>query len=144
MQTIKIDTRDSVRNFEPGERVAVTCAWQLDETPREVEVRLVWYTSGKGDRDVSVVQAHPLEAPQAMDMRQLEITLPEGPYSFSGKLISLLWALELVAEPSGESHRIDITVAPGGSEVLLPAEKETDLLTKMRERSGGRFSINFR
>ena len=117
---LKIDTSDGRRSFYPGETVPITCAWQFEKAPRAVEVRLTWYTQGKGDQDVSVVETVRFDDPPAMDMRHCEVTLPEGPYSFSGKLISLLWALELIAEPSGESHRTDITVSPTGEEVLLP------------------------
>ncbi len=37
---------------------------------------------------------------------------PRSPYSFSGKLISLIWALELVALPGREAARTEITLAP--------------------------------
>jgi hypothetical protein len=119
MSNLKIDTRDGRRDFAPGEMVPLACAWQLDEPPESVEVRLVWYTRGKGDQDVRVVETIRYDAPGAMDMKRPEFTLPEGPYSFSGKLISLIWAVELIAEPSGESHRVDIVVAPEGEEVQL-------------------------
>ena len=45
--------------------------------------------------------------------------MPESPYSFSGKLVSLLWALELVAEPSGDTERKDISITPTGTEISL-------------------------
>jgi hypothetical protein len=47
------------------------------------------------------------------------VRLPETPYSFSGRLISLLWALELVAPPSKTVGRQELVVAPGGQEVRL-------------------------
>jgi hypothetical protein len=45
--------------------------------------------------------------------------LPEGPYSFSGKLISLIWALELACSPGSETVRREITVSPTGHEIVL-------------------------
>jgi hypothetical protein len=119
MSHLKIDTQDGRRDFAPGEAVPLACAWQLDKPPASVEVRLVWYTRGKGDQDVSVVEAIRYDEPGAMGMKRPAFTLPEGPYSFSGKLISLIWAVELIAEPSGESHRVDLVVAPEGEEVQL-------------------------
>ena len=124
---LKIETSDGRRNLRPGERVAITCAWQLEEPPESVEARLVWYTRGKGDQDLSVVETLAFDKPQAMGMEQGEFVLPEGPYSFSGKLISLLWTIELIAEPSGASHRADITVSPTGEEVLLKAGADDSL-----------------
>ena len=47
------------------------------------------------------------------------MTLPAGPYSFSGRLISLIWALELVAEPGNHVARVEITLGPDGQEVVL-------------------------
>lgn len=136
MSTLKIDTQDGRRNFLPGETVALTCAWQLEQAPRAVEVRLFWYTRGKGDRDVSVVETERFDAPAAMDLKRLEFTLPNGPYSFSGKLVALLWAVELVVEPSGESQRIELTVSPSGEEVLLHGVA-SDLVDESTDRKKG-------
>jgi len=43
--------------------------------------------------------------------------------SFSGKLISLVWALELVVLPKGASTRQEIKIGPGAKEVRLPDVK---------------------
>jgi hypothetical protein len=45
--------------------------------------------------------------------------LPLAPYSFSGKLISLIWGLELVLEPSQETARFEFTLSPTGEEIML-------------------------
>lgn len=49
--------------------------------------------------------------------------LPADPYSFSGTLISLVWALEVVAEPGGAAGRIDVVVSPTGNEIRLTAKE---------------------
>jgi len=126
MSNLKIDVRDGRRNFRPGETVPITCAWQLEKQPKRVEVRLVWYTRGKGDSDVSVVQTVPFAQPRELGLERTELQLPEGPYSFSGKLISLVWAVELIVEPSGESHRVDLVVGPHGDEVVLQSVAAAD------------------
>ena len=41
--------------FLPGEKLTVTALWALPEKPESVEVRLFWYTQGKGTQDVGVV-----------------------------------------------------------------------------------------
>src|ERR1043166_4380135 len=67
----------------------------------------------------------------AQPPRAVGLRLPESPYSFSGKLISLVWALELVAEPSKEVIRREFVLAPGGEEVRLdslPARETTKRL----------------
>lgn len=115
---LTLTTADSRTSFEPGETIAINTSWQLPTAPRQAEARLVWYTQGKGDADVGIVQRLPFENPQASDNRSCEFLLPESPYSFSGKLISLTWAVEVILEP-GQTKRLDLVVAPGATEVRL-------------------------
>jgi hypothetical protein len=115
----ELSTTDGRTAFEPGETIEVAAEWQLESEAESIELRLVWYTRGKGETDVSVVERVPFEFPSLSESRTATIRLPMAPYSFSGKLISLCWSLELVADDDEASHRLDITVAPGAREVLL-------------------------
>ncbi len=119
MSNVSISIRDGRTDFSPGDRIELQAEWQLVETPRAVEVRLVWYTRGKGDTDVCVVDEARFDQSQSFGQRQCNFQLPAAPYSFSGKLVSLVWAVEAVVEPSGESQRLDIVVAPGAQEIDL-------------------------
>lgn len=121
MNPITISTSDGRTQFAPGERLDVAAEWQLDRAPRTVSVRLVWYTRGKGDTDVCVVDEQRFDDPQSFQRRDCTFQLPEAPFSFSGKLVSLVWAVEVVVEPSDESARLDIVVAPDGKEIDLRA-----------------------
>jgi hypothetical protein len=58
----------------------------------------------------------------AFGEQRVSLRAPSGPYSFSGRLISLLWALEAVAEPGGEVARREIVLSPSGEEVRLDAQ----------------------
>jgi hypothetical protein len=107
--------------FSPGETLEGTASWRLAERPRSLELHLFWYTRGKGDRDLELVETQPIQPPEPNGRCDFRFRLPAGPYSFSGKLVSLLWAVELVAEPGAKGARTEITVAPGGREVLLSA-----------------------
>lgn len=119
MSWIQIQTDGGSAAFRPGEPVSGTVSWRLDEPPANVELRLFWYTEGKGDQDVEVIETVPFESPGAEDRRAFLVRLPEGPYSFSGRLISLLWCLEAVAEPGDQVGRLPITVGPDGEEIVL-------------------------
>lgn len=119
MSRLQIDTVNDRTEFEPGAEITVFLKWDLHQSPDAVELRTVWNTAGKGDTDVGVVSTQRFDSPSQRESRQTTITLPVGPYSFSGKLISLVWALELVALPGGESARFEITIAPGGREVMI-------------------------
>lgn len=119
MERIEVSTRDGRYFFRPGEMIEGTVAWHFGEAPRSVELRLFWYTEGKGDRDLEIVTAFPFEAPGADDRRAFRLQAPAEPWSFSGKLISLTWALEAVAEPGARAGRAEILISPTGSEILL-------------------------
>ncbi|MCA8999652.1 MAG: hypothetical protein KDA80_21835 [Planctomycetaceae bacterium] len=123
MSQLQIETDYSA--YYPGGELRASVSWQLAEIPDSAELRLVWNTSGKGDRDLKVVHVVPLPDPQAKDERNVELTLPWGPYSFSGKLISLIWALELVLQPGNVSARREITIGPEAREVILINKAET-------------------
>jgi len=119
MSTLKIGTYENRTAFRPGEELAGRVLWILDGEAEAVELRLFWYTSGKGTRDVAIVDRVRFDAPQRRGQREFRFTLPASPYSFSGKLISLTWALELIVLPSDEAERLEITVSPTGQEVAL-------------------------
>jgi hypothetical protein len=119
MEWIQVETRDGATAFVPGETVEGTASWQLEKAAQSVELRLFWYTQGKGDQDVGVVATVPFPEPALQDRRSFRIPLPAGPYSFSGKLISLLWALEVVAEPGSRAGRLEIIVSPSRREIQL-------------------------
>lgn len=119
MSRMKIETAENRTEFFPGEEVKGRVSWELDKPPQSVELRLFWYTRGKGDQDVSVVQTVDFSNPSQYEQRDFSITLPDAPYSFSGKIISLIWALELVAQPSGTTERLEILLTPTGAEIDL-------------------------
>jgi hypothetical protein len=119
MEDLRVETQGGANAFLPGETVEGTVSWQLDTPAETVELRLFWYTRGKGDQDVGVVSIVPFANPGLADRRTFRVRIPEGPYSFSGKLISLLWALEVVAEPGSRADRLEITVSPTRQEILI-------------------------
>ena len=117
MLTLRLD--NDVTKFEPGAQVIATAEWQLDRPAKAIELRLLWFTRGKGDSDEDVVREVTFDDPGSSGQKRLGIQLPDSPYSFSGKLVSLMWALELETLPAGETERLEITVAPGGHEIVL-------------------------
>ena len=105
--------------YLPGEPISGTVTWEL-ETPAEgVELRLFWYTRGKGTTDVQVVKALHFDSSGTSGSRPFRFVLPEEPYSFSGKLISLIWALEAIVQPDNRVERRELIVGPGARETVL-------------------------
>ncbi len=118
MNRLRIEFDGDRASFLPGEQVAGTVSWQLLEPTESVELRLFYYTLGKGDQDVGVAEAKELPAVQEGEER-FELTLPRQPYSFSGTLISIVWALELVANPGAITERLEIVIGPEKREVRV-------------------------
>jgi hypothetical protein len=108
--------------FAPGDVVDGVASWRLDAAPQTVEVRLFWYTKGKGTRDVGITQLVSVATPGAAGEEHFKLVAPQGPPSFSGRLISLQWALELVVEPGSLAERVELVIAPEGREIVLHPE----------------------
>jgi hypothetical protein len=117
-EALTIAPTDAVTARRPGEVIELSAEWSLDTPPQTLEARLFWFTRGKGTQDVSVVETQPVASLEASGKRRIKFKLPEAPYSFSGRLISLVWAVELVAD-DGASVRWEFTLSPDGKEILL-------------------------
>ena len=121
MNWLEVSLRDGRTAYRPGEKVQGTALWQVEERAKKIELRLFWYTEGKGDRDLSVVAWETIDPPSETGQREFSFDIPSaGPTSFSGTLISLLWAIELVIEPGDRAARAELVVGPDGREILLP------------------------
>lgn len=106
-------------NFEPGETMRGRVEWLGQETPDSLEVRLLWYTEGRGDRDVGVARTLRIEGLVSTGSREFEFELPAGPYSCSGRLISICWAVEATLLPDDLTQRVEFLMAPDGREVEI-------------------------
>ena len=115
---LTIRTLDDRTAFTPGEEITVVAEWQLADPSPAAELRLVWYTQGKGDADIQIVDRTAIPAPHDTRSHLWRVRLPDSPFSFSGKLITLTWAIELVFG-ADQSQRLDIVIAPAGREILL-------------------------
>ena len=124
MPDLAIEFENDRRSFEPGEEISVMLSWNLESPHQAIELRAVWNTEGKGTTDLGIEHSITIDSPDSTGSRRMSFTLPEAPYSFSGHLISLVWALELVVKPSEQSCRKEFTMAPGAAEVILrPVEQ---------------------
>jgi hypothetical protein len=120
MSTLRIDISSGERaGHRPGEIIGGRVSWQVDEEPRSAELRLFWFTSGKGTQDVGNIDLATFQTPRMHDERLFSFTLPRQPFSFSGKLISLVWALELIVEPGSNVARETFVLSASGGEVIL-------------------------
>lgn len=117
MSRIELETDRAA--YRSGEPIRVALRWTLDERPQSLLVNLLWYTQGKGDEDVTIVSGEAIENPGTSGSREIAFTAPAHPPSFSGKLISLSWAIEALTEPADAVERCEIVIAPEAAEILL-------------------------
>lgn len=104
--------------YELREPIRGRVTWQGPSAPKNAELRLFWRTEGKGDRDSAIVEPLAFDQPMAHDERTFSFLAPIFPPSFSGRLISLVWGLELAL--NGKSAAvIDLTISPRSGEVTL-------------------------
>jgi hypothetical protein len=130
MSQLRIDLSDQRSAFQPGEELTGSASWQLERQMSSIELRLFWFTRGRGMEDAGVAQTIRFEQPLNEETRSFKFRLPDAPYSFSGKLISLIWALELVLQPSKEVIRRELVIGPGCREVQLSSvESECGKMT---------------
>ena len=125
MNEFKIGTRENVTAYRPGDEIAGAAAWRLDKRVDWIEVRLFWHTDGKGTQDVEVVETVRFDQPQLEEARSFRFTAPGFPHSFSGKLISLVWSLEIVPASGDDSARVDLVISPTGQEIQLHRDEGT-------------------
>lgn len=105
--------------FRPGEQLAGNVTWHLEKEPKRMEIRLFWYTRGKGTEDALILDVKKIDPVVMQGSQEFNFLLPKHPYSFSGVLISLVWAVEVVVEPHGESERKEFVMAPEGTEIVV-------------------------
>lgn len=105
--------------IEPGDPITGRVVWTGAMTSFEVTLR--WVTSGKGDKDESIVAQTVIfvEGIEASEAR-FELKTPLGPFSFSGKLITLSYFVR-VEDTAGEHGQMEaqVMIAPGGKEIEL-------------------------
>jgi hypothetical protein len=90
--------------FEPRTRLAgtVTITPGNNIRARKTYVQLQWHTEGRGDRDEGAVAALSLtEAPLQAGVPlvgRFAFDLPDGPWSFAGHYINIIWEVLLVVD----------------------------------------------
>lgn len=103
--TVEINLRDTEGRFRPQGRVEGSVSWGLGSGPEWLEVRLVWHTEGKGTSVVNVVGRVPLTDARVGNQRTFSFTLPEMPYTYHGRILSILWSIDVFGPARGPLRR---------------------------------------
>ena len=111
MAELRIQTRDGGVHYAPGETIEGIVSWNLDHV-KSAALRLFWRTEGKGTQDIGLSAEMPFDQPRPADERAFRFTVPQGPWSYDGKLVAIVWALELETEPGGQMESLELVVSP--------------------------------
>jgi hypothetical protein len=117
--SLVIQINEGQTGFRPGEMISGTASWTLPVAPTRVDVELFWSTRGKGTVDSRIVEWARVEQPGAVGQKAFSFKAPIEPPSFSGKLVTLLWGVRLVVQPSQEQAQVNLTISPTGQEINL-------------------------
>lgn len=117
--TISITTKNDINAFNPSDEVNGQINWLLSKDPKRITVNLMWRTEGKGTQDVEVVDSREFKVFNQSGKQDFSFTLPIAPYSCSGKLISICWALEAFVKSGKDECRYELIVAPNAEEIRL-------------------------
>ena len=125
MIKIELDKKEAM--FAPAETISGTVSWAEAEGT-SMEARLIWYTVGKGDQDFELVAVHEVAAFGPAGSERFEFIAPSRPQSFSGKLISLQWAIEAIIFPDKSAQRATLAISKSGQEIVLASSPTPESL----------------
>ena len=116
---IEIRMKDDKTRFSPFDQMEAEITWD-SSVVHDIKVELLWSTRGRGSEDTYVQDARRIAVKQERSsMKNLIFQAPVGPYSFSGKLISLIWYLSASDEGGSQSAELELVIAPGEKEIII-------------------------
>ncbi|MFA6103977.1 MAG: hypothetical protein WCV67_12660 [Victivallaceae bacterium] len=119
MNIVSIKIKDGKAKFLPGEEIRGEVTWDFQKLPKKIIVNLFWFTAGQGTPDTEIVNSIELEVAGLGGRQSFQFAVPAAPYSFNGRLITLNWAVEAVAQPSGERGVCTFVMSPLDNPAVL-------------------------
>ena len=117
---IKISLDNQEAAFLPGESISGYATWNnIVANAEKIEIRLIWHTNGKGDQDCEILNSIESSSPKTNGELQFNFIAPHRPYSFSGQLISLTWAIEVLVFPGLEAQQAELVISNDKQEITL-------------------------
>ena len=119
-RVIEIRTDGGETAFAPGETLRGDLQWMCDTPPRR---RSACACSGTPKGAAIATSASPRrsrwERPSRAARAPSASRLPSGPYSCSGQLVSVRWAIEAVSDSPRDVGRLELVLGPDRREVVL-------------------------
>ena len=106
--------------FAPEETIKFVVSWDLTNVmDLNFEIHFFWHTEGRGNEDLEIFESIPFLAPIAIGKKNFQMKAPNQPFSFSGKLISLVWKIEVVSPSTNLSTSEVIQISPTERSIIL-------------------------
>jgi len=119
MSELSIEIDGGLYSYCPGETLKGRAWWNVDGAPQAVEVRLFWFTTGVTLSQAGIVKRIIVDRPSARSSKEFQFVIPDAPWSFTGRFVSVNWAVEVVLLPSRKNARQFITVSPDRKQIFL-------------------------
>jgi hypothetical protein len=119
MNELNIHLNSDTNTFAPGQTIVGAISWQLDEEPQKLTLALHWYTQSRATKQSGMADCIEFERPGCNGSKDFSFEIPQGPYSFQGRLLSLNWVLELAPSHGIGLARQPITVSTTGQIIHL-------------------------
>lgn len=134
------------KTIRPGDTLHGEILWDLESPPKSLYLSFGWWTSGRGDRDEFVVADREWEDPRKIGKEAFSFPVPPIVVpSFSGRLISVEWGLQLSANGSPLDDVIEpLIISPTLQEIDISADTYQSKAKSVSIRKGRRFSISNR
>ena len=119
MGSLIVTIEEDKESFAPGEPIRGTVRWEGFSKPGEVEIILTYRTEGSGVQDVDEIDSVVLPSSATSGSNSFSFRLPEGPYSFNGEYISLIWSIDALFETDDLAESAEFVLSPTGAVINL-------------------------
>ena len=124
MDKISIKLKDGKISYHPGEKILGELEWDLTQEVQDIAINIFWYSEGIGEQDSEIAETEIIKSPIKSDKQSFEMELPMAPYTYSGNITSLKWAIEATTLEDKVKDIKEFSMTPGNKEIVLPEIKE--------------------
>lgn len=119
MSELEIQFENGKAEFLPGGTIRGCAKWQLESDVNYLQLSLYWRTDGRAEKYFEICESMKFEFPGPSGQRDFEIEVPSGPYSFKGRLFSIIWTVELSTPDGKLLAEKNIAVSSDGKPVTV-------------------------
>lgn len=124
MDNITLFLKDGKITYRPGETIRGELLWDLSQEVQDITINIFWYTNGIGEQDSEIAVTEKISMPLQKGRQSFEIELPLAPYSYTGQITELQWAIEATTMKDKVKDVKEFSMTPDKREIVLPKVEE--------------------